>query len=226
MPTIVFASSKGGAGKTTAAIVLAGELAATLKKKNQTLALIDADPNQHSARWANKDGCPDNIKLYGNAGEENILDFIAEAEKESGFVVIDLEGTTNLSVGYAVSQADLVVIPCQGSQDDAIEALKTIKLIDNHRKVAKRHIPYSILLTRTSVAIKPFNLRHVVGEFKRRNIDMFNCQLVEKEAYKSIRSYGGLVRDLNPKHVGGIKNTQENVSAFVKETIKKIRQNQ
>lgn len=46
MPVIVFASSKGGVGKTTAAIVLASELA----RHKTSLTLIDVDPNQHSAK--------------------------------------------------------------------------------------------------------------------------------------------------------------------------------
>ena len=61
MSTIVFASSKGGAGKTTAAIILASEFARQAAPKGKTITLIDADPNQHSAKWAFKPGCPLNI---------------------------------------------------------------------------------------------------------------------------------------------------------------------
>ncbi len=46
MPVIVFASSKGGAGKTTAAIILASEPA----RHSTSVTLIDFDPNQHSAK--------------------------------------------------------------------------------------------------------------------------------------------------------------------------------
>ncbi len=49
MSTIVFASSKGGAGKTTAAIILASEFARQSAPKSKTITLIDADPNQHIA---------------------------------------------------------------------------------------------------------------------------------------------------------------------------------
>ncbi|RYF34242.1 MAG: ParA family protein, partial [Cytophagaceae bacterium] len=40
MPTIVFVSPKGGAGKTTAALILASELA-----RGAAVTVIDADPN-------------------------------------------------------------------------------------------------------------------------------------------------------------------------------------
>jgi hypothetical protein len=43
MPVIVFASSKGGAGKTTACVILAAELARQGKDKGIDISLIDAD---------------------------------------------------------------------------------------------------------------------------------------------------------------------------------------
>ncbi len=75
MPVIVFASSKGGAGKTTAAIVLASELS----RHNTSVTLIDVDPNQHSAKWALKEGCPSNITLIEKSTEETIIDDIDNA---------------------------------------------------------------------------------------------------------------------------------------------------
>ena len=54
MPTVVMASSKGGAGKTTAAITLASELSRQGEEKDVKVALIDADPNKHGAKWAKK----------------------------------------------------------------------------------------------------------------------------------------------------------------------------
>ena len=42
MPTIVMASPKGGAGKSTSALLLTTELAAA----ESTVTLIDADPNR------------------------------------------------------------------------------------------------------------------------------------------------------------------------------------
>ena len=74
MPVIVFASSKGGAGKTTACRLLAGEFARQAIDKNISISLIDADPNQHTAAWALMDGCPKNITLIQNSNEESILD--------------------------------------------------------------------------------------------------------------------------------------------------------
>ena len=75
MPTIVMASSKGGAGKTTAAVTLAGELARQGLEKGVNIALVDADPNKHSAKWAKKGGCPEHLTLY-ESDEASIIDDI------------------------------------------------------------------------------------------------------------------------------------------------------
>ena len=48
MPTIVFASPKGGAGKSTSTVVLATELA----QKGVAVTVIDADPNRPVSQWA------------------------------------------------------------------------------------------------------------------------------------------------------------------------------
>ena len=162
MPTIVFASSKGGAGKTTAAIVLASELA----QHNTSVTLIDADPNQHSAKWAQKDGCPSNIKLVEKSTEETIIDDIDNAQEQTAFVLVDLEGTASMAVASAISRADLVITLCQGSQDDADEAAKTIKLVNRQAKVLNRSIPFAGLMTRTNPAITPRTLKHIINEFR------------------------------------------------------------
>ena len=49
MPTIVFATPKGGAGKSTSAVLLATELAGS----GAGVTIIDADPNHPVARWGN-----------------------------------------------------------------------------------------------------------------------------------------------------------------------------
>jgi cellulose biosynthesis protein BcsQ len=48
VPTIVFASPKGGAGKSTAALLLATELAL----KGAGVTILDADPNKPMSQWA------------------------------------------------------------------------------------------------------------------------------------------------------------------------------
>jgi len=199
MPVIVFASSKGGAGKTTACVVLACELARQGRDKNIGVSLVDVDPNQHSAAWGLLDGKPDNIKLFAKVSEETILDTIEEAKEYSPFVLVDLEGVSSNAVTFATSQADLVIIPCQPSQNDAAEAVKTIKMVKNSARMVNHEIPFSVLFTRLSAAIITKTGQHLAAQFDGAGIDVFKCSLIDREAFKSIFSFGGSVNDLEAK---------------------------
>src|SRR3954453_16275219 len=161
MPVLVMASSKGGAGKSTASVVLGCELART----GARVVLIDADPNRPLSAWAARPGKPETLEVRSAVTEETIIEEIEEAATQVPFVVVDLEGTASLMVAYAVSRADLVLIPTQGSQLDAAEAAKAIRLIRQQEKAFTRRIPHAVSLTRTSAAIKPRTLTHIRQEF-------------------------------------------------------------
>ena len=222
MSIIVFASSKGGAGKTTAAIILASEFARQGNSKGMIITLIDADPNQHSAKWALKKGCPQNIKIIENSDEDSIIDDIENANQNSAFVIVDLEGTASMSVASAISKSDLVIILCQGSQDDADEAIKTIKLIKRQERLLAREISFSVLFTRTNPAITPRTLTYIINEFKKSDIEIFNCSLIDREAFRAIRSFGGIIENLDSKEVSGKDKAIANVLAFTEEVKFKL----
>ncbi len=105
MPTIVFASPKGGVGKSTAAVLLATELAS----HGGAVTMIDADPNRPLTQWANLPGKPAKLSVIATTSEESIIDLIEKAAVQTSFVIVDLEGTASMMVGYAMSRADLVI---------------------------------------------------------------------------------------------------------------------
>jgi len=227
MPVIVFASSKGGAGKTTACVTLACELARQGKDINIGVSLIDADPNQHSAAWAKLEGKPDNITLFDEVTEANILDAIEEAENTTPFVLVDLEGVASSAVVGAVSRADLVIIPCQQSQNDAREAAKTIKTIQYGARIAGREIPFSVLFTRLSAALVTKTGKHLAAEFKASGVDVFNCSLIDREAFKSIFSFGGSINDLeatSKKAQASIDKAADNARVYAEEIKQHLKQ--
>ena len=226
MPIIVFASSKGGAGKTTATIILSCELARQAKEKGLSIALIDADPNQHSAAWAHKEGKPDNIHLFENVTSESILEAIEEAQSKAAFVLVDLEGVASSAVIGAMSRADLVIVPCQASQNDAREAMKTIKTIKYSSQVSRRNIAYSVLFTRLSAAIITKTGKHLVADFDNSGIDLFTCSLIDREAFKSVFSFGGTVNELEAntkREQASVDKAAENARVFAAEVKRKLK---
>jgi chromosome partitioning protein len=219
MPTIVFASPKGGAGKSTAAVLLATELAL----KGAGVTIIDADPNKPVSYWAKRAGCPEKLSVVADISENTIIDEIENAAQKTPFVVVDLEGTASMMVAYAISRADIVIIPTQGSQLDAAEAAKAVKLIKQQEKAFHKKIPYAILFTRTSSAIRPRTLQHIQDQFKKFGVQAFQVQIHEREAYRALFSFGGTLSTLNPQHVSNLDAAIINARAFAGEVIGMLR---
>jgi chromosome partitioning protein len=219
MPTIVFASPKGGAGKSTSAVVLATELA----QRGASVTVIDADPNHPVSLWAKRPGRPETLTVIADVSEESIIDTIEDASARTAFVVVDLEGTASMTVAYAISRADLVIIPVQGSQLDAVEAAKAIRLIRQQEKAFTRRIPYAVLFTRTSTAIKPRTFRHIRSEFFDHGVPAFETQMHERDAFRAIFSFGGTLEALDPSQVGNVAAAVNNGRMFAAEVIMRLR---
>lgn len=220
MPTIVFVSPKGGAGKTTAALILASELA-----RGAAVTVIDADPNHPIKSWAAEAVAP-NLTVIADADEENILERIEEAAAQTPFVVVDLEGTAAKIVLLAVSQADLVIVPTQGSQLDAEQASRALRVIKQQEKMSGRPVPFSVLLTRTSVAIRTRNMAHIQRGLIEAGVPVLKVELHEREAFRAIFSFRQPLERLNPSEVGNLDKAIANAEAFASEVVELLRAGQ
>jgi chromosome partitioning protein len=221
MPVIVFASPKGGAGKSTSAVVLATQLAL----KGASVTAIDADPNKPVSQWARRPGCPENMTVLADVSEASIIETIEQAAQRTTFVVVDLEGTASMTVAYAISRADLVIVPTQGSQLDAFEAAKAVKLIRQQEKAFGRSIPYSLLFTRTNAAIRPRTLQHIREEFQKHNVPSLRTQMREREAFKAIFSFGGTLESLDATQVSNREAAIKNARELTGEVLTLLREN-
>ena len=219
MPVISFANPKGGAGKTTSALLLAGELAA----RGASVAIVDADPERWISQWGALPGKPDNITIISEVSEDSIVDLVEEAATGHQFVIIDLEGTASLMVANAIGMSDLVIIPTQGASMDAKGASKTIKLIRNQARMAKREIPHAVLLTRVSAAVASRSLKNVRDQLDSAGINVFASSIVERAAYRDMLDFGGLLSKLDPKQVSNLDKAVQNAMEFTAEVIAKLK---
>ena len=218
MPTIVFANPKGGAGKSTAAVVLATQLA----RKRAEVTILDADPNKPVSEWA-KLGVPENMTVIADISEATIIDEIDSAAEKTPFVIVDLEGTASMMVAYAISRADLVIVPTQASQLDAKQAARAVSLIKQQERAFKKSIPFSILFTRTSPAIRTKNLGYIQEQFQKNSVRAFQTHLHEREAFRALFSFGGTLETLDSRQVGGLENAITNAREYAAEFVQMIR---
>jgi chromosome partitioning protein len=126
-------------------------------------------------------------------------------------------------VANAIGMSDLVMIPTQGASMDAKGAAKTIKLIRNQERLARRTIPHSILLTRTSAAVASRALRNVREQLDKAGIEVLTTSIVERAAYRDIFDYGGLLADLTTDQVSNIDKAREHARAFAGEVIARLK---
>lgn len=219
MPVIAFANPKGGAGKTTTALLLATELAG----RGAAVTVIDADPERWISQWAKLPGKPEGIRIVADVTEETVVDAIEAAEEGAQFVIVDLEGTASLMVSNAIGMADLVVIPIQGSSMDAKGGAKMLRLIRNQEKMSRRKIAHAVVLTRTGAAVTSRALRNVADQLRAGGIDIFATPIVERAAYRDLFDYGGTLAGLDPAQVSNLDKAIQNAREFAGEVVARLK---
>ena len=130
MRVIVFASQKGGSGKTT----LAGHIAVEAEREGAgPVALIDTDPQASLAKWWNARTEPQPAfiqSVYSNLFHD------LDRARADGFrlVVIDTPPAVTRAISEVVSFADLVVAPTRPSPHDMRAVGPTVDIADAHGK--------------------------------------------------------------------------------------------
>ena len=213
MPVISFATSKGGAGKTTSAIVLGTELA-----EGTQVIMIDADPAKRLTRWSTLAALPTSLRVITSQGERFIQDEISDARSKATFVLIDLEGSASRLTSFAVAESDLVVIPSGEEQQDADAAIETLAEIEMEGRARRRAIPAAIVFARTSAAVKSKLEKHIHAEMTKVGRVM-DTELHRRTAFSSLHNAGGGLRQLDPSDVNGIDKALLNAQAFASEII-------
>lgn len=122
MQVISIVQQKGGVGKTTLAINLAGEL----KQRGKSVAVVDADPQGSAAAWAipKKLGFEVKPELLSNGTISQWLRNILKQPAE--FILIDTPAGLGSVFRAAVDVADLILVPCGPSSLDINAARNTI----------------------------------------------------------------------------------------------------
>src|ERR1700733_8716563 len=217
MPTIAFVSPKGGVGKTTSAFLLASTFARLCE-----VTIIDADPNHPIETWALGGGTPERLKIISDVDEETIIERIEEAASKTPMVVVDLEGTASKTVIYAISQADFVVIPTQGSQLDANEASRAIRVVIQSEKLTGKRKPYAVLLTRTSPLIRARGLTHIQNGLIAAGIPVLETELNERDAFKAVFAFRQTFDGLNSTEVPNLDKAKANVESLAREILMRL----
>ncbi|KTQ86755.1 ATPase [Aureimonas ureilytica] len=214
MPVISIANPKGGAGKSTTALILGTVLAS----KGASTTVLDCDPNQPLAGWS-AGGSSNPVCVIGDLTESRIVSAIDEERRSRQVVIVDLEGTASRMVSRAIARSDLVLIPMQASAVDAAQAARAVGLVREEEQLLEREIPLRVIFTRTSPQIPTRNEKMIIEELRSAGIPLLTTHLNERAAYKSVFTYKRALDELDPSLVNGLDGARTNADRLVDELL-------
>ena len=210
MPTVVIASPKGGAGKSTTAVLLGTELA----HAGANVVMLDCDPNQSLTLWADRGPLPDRISVLSSVSESDIVKTIKLHDTDGQIVIVDLEGVASRLVSRAISQADLVITPMRATTLDATIGVRALQLISEEEEALDRKIPHAVVFTMTK-AIKSKQHSGIAGSLAEQGVD-----LIERAAFSALFEFGGDLHTMPAQ--GNMGGAIENAAQFAQAVYQRL----
>ena len=195
MYVITFANPKGGSGKTTSAMLLAEQIAIS----GGRVAVLDLDPNANILAWAQArraQGREVPFAVHARPQAEETVELIDSIGGEADYLIVDLEGSKDQIVTFALSRTDLCVIPLDGSPMEARQAAAAVKLVQTTASMIRAPIAYTLLFTRTNAAFQSTDERDVRAEMSASNIAALSVRVAKRAPYTRIFRDGVLLSEL------------------------------
>jgi chromosome partitioning protein len=241
MALVLLANTKGGSGKTTAALVLGGEFLS----HGARVVLLEGDPNRPLVTWAQARGVPviETSRVRAKTAEEvtarleeaakpgdhrlivvhddhqeGVFEWIEGAAAWAHFVIADPEGSPNEWLTDVASQADLVVIPFAPSALDAKQVSRTVQVLNRVAKRSGRAVNYRILLTRAN-PIMTRDEREIRKSLEQNGLPLLATSLRERPAYRGMFKLDAMISELSPETVNGVDAARRNAAEFAREIL-------
>lgn len=173
---IATANSKGGVGKTTLAVHLAG----WLHRYDTSVALLDCDAQRIASRWLTK-AMPE-IPVAATSDAHEIAELLPQMIEDVVAVIVDGPGGLADTTGAILSAADAVLIPTGSSNLDIMGMDWTTTTIHEIQEV--RGGPPQAIIVPMQVAKNRETTRHLMAEAAKQRFGIAPSMVAPREIYK------------------------------------------
>ncbi|WP_377289822.1 AAA family ATPase [Rhizobium sp. SG2393] len=216
MAVISFANTKGGAGKTTAALLLAMDCA----RQGKRVVILDGDPQKWITSWAEVSGAVANITVISHVTPASLQTHIRELRSQTDIFIIDLAGQRDTLLATALGLSDHVLIPVQGCAMDARGGAQVLEILQQMKMRDGINIAHSVVLTRVNSIVTTRAMQVIKQLLASRGVNVLDTAIVERTAYRDLFELGGTLQMMDEKGSGNIAKARENAEAFAAEVMR------
>ena len=218
---ITFASSKGGVGKSTTCVALAGAYA----KEGARVHIIDLDNNRTVSRWL-ADGATRPPAITVSAPDPQILtEHLQETARHYGpdKILIDVAGNYERALTVAIARAHLTIIPASTTEADIFEAARIARHIQTIYAAFGKTPLYRVLATRIA-PLHSHAQTHGFSEIVRLKLPLLNTIIFQRAAYEEIGlsglppHYAGLDRATTAKAIAELDQLKGEIETLLLDT--------
>lgn len=190
--TVVIAAinGKGGAGKTTALMNIAGEYAL----RGGGVAMIDMDARNNLMKWwsdcQEKDTQPEGIEVYGHKTARGLERWMEDNAGAFDHLLIDTPGEDTAIVDPVIAAADLVISPIQPSKREVLGAIDSFENVLRVNEALGKTCRHGVLRTRITVTVRHTELYRKIRPIIEDTVGtyLFRTEVFERNVYKDIHN--------------------------------------
>ena len=188
--TIAAINGKGGAGKTTALMNIAGEYAL----RGSSVAMIDMDARNNLMKWwtdcLDKDAQPDGIDVLSHKTARGLETWLRDNAAGFDYVLIDTPGEDTSIVDPVIAWSDLVISPIQPSKREVLGAIDSFENVVRVNEALGRTCRHGVLRTRITVTVRHTELYRKIRPIIEDTVGtyLFRTEVFERNVYKDIQN--------------------------------------
>jgi chromosome partitioning protein len=215
MAVITFANTKGGAGKTTAVLLLASELS----RRGLSVCVIDTDPQRWISKWRERADYRVDFSVITYVTASSLQQHVLDNRKRFDHVIIDLPGAQSPLLATAVGLSNHVLIPVQGSTMDAQGGAQVLELLRYLDDRASIKIAHSVVLSRVNSMVTTRALLSAKALLSKQNVHVLNTPIIERAAFRDMFDFAGYLHMMNPAQVSNLDKAIHNCMSFADEVL-------